>query len=149
MPQEPGRVLFWATIVRDRDESNWWVGLGILAVSSYAFNGYSHHRGPTAILLAVILGSAPFFLRFMSAKIAFFENGIDLPKHSSGAPPRFVSWQEIERFHWDGDLLTLVPVSSLMNGFGLLSDMRLSITWTFRVPPGMRAEIDGRLPAAR
>jgi hypothetical protein len=53
---------------------------------------------------------------FTQRRVSVYQNGIHLPADSSDARSRFVAWSQVERFHWDGDILTIVPTSSVMAG---------------------------------
>lgn len=46
-------------------------------------------------------------LALRARRLDFYENGIYFPGDSSASKPRFIAWSAIERFHWDGDSLTV------------------------------------------
>lgn len=69
-------------------------------------------------------------LYFLRRKGSVYENGILLP----GTQNRFIAWSQIERFHWDGDILTIIPASPIMGGGGDL-----------RVPADKRAQMESLL----
>ena len=58
------------------------------------------------------------------------------------AQSRFIAWSQVERFHWDGDILTIVPTSSVMAGSEL---GRPLLGGALRVPMNKRAQVENLL----
>jgi hypothetical protein len=56
---------------------------------------------------------------------------------------RFIAWPQIERFHWDGDVLTVVPFTSFLMGCGSIG--RPVLGGSIRVPAGQRVQVENLL----
>ncbi len=80
---------------------------------------------------------------------AVYENGIQFPSDASNGRGRFIAWPEVERYHWDGDILTVVPTASVIGGAEL---GRPLLGGAVRIPPGKRVQMEnllaGKLSAA-
>ena len=139
MHAERGKLLFRVTAEQQAQRAIWAVVATALA-TLFAYDASTKHRADwgTVIFLA---GYGLSFLR--SRKVLFCENGIYFPEDPSGPRARFIAWRQIERFHWDGDVLTVVPSSSLLGGAGSLSGPNTG--GSVRVPTGRRIHVENLL----
>ena len=110
---ERGALLFRASADNTRSRYLWLsLGLGFAAVISIL--AVSSHKPPNWLLLVMAAIYVAMF--FTQRRVSVYQNGIHLPADSSDARSRFVAWSQVERFHWDGDILAIVPTSSVMAG---------------------------------
>jgi hypothetical protein len=79
---------------------------------------------------------------FTERRVSIYQNGIHFPRDSSGAQSRFIAWSQVERFHWDGDVLTIVPTSSVIGGSEL---GRPLLGGAIRVPMNKRVQLENIL----
>ncbi len=114
---------------------------------------YSSYRGGrTHWGMAAAWGgyAIAFTLRvyFRGRDVGFYENGIVLPENPDAANvPRFFPWAQIERYYWEGDVLTIVPGTSFLAGGG--GSVGLPMTGgSVSVPPAKRSEVEKLLSAA-
>jgi hypothetical protein len=119
MHAERGRLLFRTRSLHRR--GNYVVqALALVAAAPWVVEAYRHGWQADKLIMAAI-----YALMFGSVallglrQVAFYENGIYFPQEPSGSKPRFVPWNSIERYHWEGDVLTVVPgISVLSTGGG-------------------------------
>lgn len=86
-----------------------------------------------------------YFFRFFQG-VAVYEKGIHFPQDQSGARARFVAWSQIDRFYWDGDVLTIVPSASILGGGGSFGTPVLG--GALRIPPSRHTEVEKLLSAS-
>jgi hypothetical protein len=142
MHSERGKLLFRLTADKQPQRLAW--GIGAAAVSAlWLLDAYREHRllwerAPVPIVYLVM-----FLVRGIQ-RVGFYEHGVYFPQDPSGAPARFVAWRAVERFHWDGDKLTVIPASSFLGGGG--ADVGVPHqTGSVRVPPSKRVEVENLL----
>lgn len=118
-----------------------WIGLALLWTYDSMRHGWDAGNlflsGCYAVMCAV------FIFRTLRG-VLFYEKGVYFPNEPSGARARFIPWMAIERFHWDGDVLTVVPVSTILGTGGGAPLTGGSV----RVPAGRRAEVERLLGTA-
>jgi hypothetical protein len=142
MRAERGKLLFRVN-AEQQLQRHIWAGVAAVLAALFAYEGYREHR--------MDWGSVIFFVGYLltamlSRKVAFYENGIHFLEEPAGPRARFIAWGQIERFHWDGDVLTVVPTSSLLGpGAGAAGD--LSRAGSVRVPAGRRVQVENLLSA--
>lgn len=97
--------------------------------------GWRRDKLLLGVLYAVMFGAAALVgLR----GVGFYENGISFPQEPAGPRPRFVPWSAIERYHWDGDILTVVAAASVLSTGGGEPLTGGSV----KVAPSQRAEVE-------
>jgi hypothetical protein len=79
---------------------------------------------------------------FMRRGGSVYENGILFPGDTNADQVRFIRWSQIDRYHWAGDVLTIVPTSSVMGGADL---GRQLLGGSARVPADKRGQIENLL----
>jgi hypothetical protein len=119
-----------------------WAGVAIILAASFAYQGHREHRLDWGTVIFFV-GCCLSFL--LSRKVIFYKNGIYFPQDPTGTRARFIAWQQIERFHWDGDVLTVVPALSLLGGAGSFSGPNTG--GSVRVPTGRRVQVENLLSA--
>ena len=127
-----------------------WIWAAIIVLNA-ADSINSHYRGGrthwelTGVAIGVAIGLA-LRLRFRGWNAAFYENGVLLPEDPQTNVPRFFSWAQIERYYWEGDVLTIVPGTSFLAGGG--GSVGLPVTGgSVSVPPARRPEVERLLSA--
>lgn len=112
---ERGRLLFRLKN-RSRGGDYLVAALAVLCGIPWLIEAYRHAWSLDRVLLAL---AYPLMFGAASAlgrrQVAFYENGIFFPQEPSGARQRFIPWTAIERYHWDGDVLAVVPSSSILS----------------------------------
>ena len=101
------------------------------------------HRSFDSPLLFLAVFYAVMY--FVQRRAAVYENGVQLPADTSGARSRFIRWSQVERSHWDGDVLTIVPTSSVIGGADL---GRPLLGGSIRIPAEKRAQVENLLARA-
>jgi hypothetical protein len=118
MHPERGRLLFRTRSLHRRGNSL----LGVFALAAAApsvVQAYRHGWARDKLALAFFYGASYGAVALLGLRqVAFYENGIFLPQEASGPRPRFVPWISIERYHWEDDILTVVPSSSILSTGG-------------------------------
>ena len=142
MRAERGKLLF--RVAADQQlHRHIWAGVAAALAALFAYEGYREHRTDWG---SVIFFAGYLLTALLSRKVAFYENGIHFPEEPTGPRARFIAWGQIERFHWEGDVLTVVPTSSLLGrGAGSVGD--LSRAGSVRVPTGRRVQLENLLSA--
>ncbi len=138
---ESGALLF--RISADNQRSRYlWLLAGVTFAAVVLIEARWRHR-PLDWALPFL---AAFYtvMFFVQRRASVYQNGIHLPADSSGARGRFIAWSQVERFHWDGDVLTIVPTSSVIAGADL---GRPLLGGSIRVPKDKRAQIENLLTA--
>src|ERR1700730_18460320 len=103
MHSERGKLLFQVAAER-QTERYVWAALAACYAVICAISIYREHWSNIGMLIFFFA----YGLRFLvSRKVAFYENGMHFPPDPSGARERFIAWPQVERFHWDGDVLTI------------------------------------------
>ena len=133
---ERGALLFRISAANRRDRYLW-LGGALAIAALILLDAWQRHRPPNwpLLLLTAIYGS----MFFSQRRVSIYENGIHLPADSSGLRGRFIGWSQVERFHWDGDILTIVPTSSIMAGAELGLPLLGGVV---RVPANRRSKIE-------
>jgi hypothetical protein len=141
---ERGKLLFRLSADKQPQRLAW--GIGAAAVTAlWLFDAHRKHslpweKAPIPILYLVI-----FLVRGIQ-RVGFYEKGAYFPQDPSGAPARFIAWNAIERFYWEGDTLTVIPAASFLGGGG--ADVGVPHqTASVRVPPSKRVQVEGLLSA--
>jgi len=136
---ERGALLFRVSPNRNRDQYLWLLAAIAMAVVILLVPWLEHRRMDSALPFFAAFYAAMFFAQ---RRAAVYENGIQLPADTSGARGRFIAWPQVERFHWDGDVLTIVPTMSVMGGQDL---GRPLIGGSVRIPADKRVQIENLL----
>jgi hypothetical protein len=141
---ERGALLF---CVPDNWRSrNVWLLFAVTVALVFLTEGLWLHRWSWDLLaMAATWG----VMAFLQRRGAAYEKGIQLPADNSGARSRFIARSQTERYHWDGDVLTIVPTSSVMSGADL---GRPLLGGVLRVPSNKRSQLENFLvrgPAKR
>lgn len=130
-----GKLLFRVPAEKQFQRRLWIVVAAILAVAC----GYYTERRSVSAMSMFFAGYAVTLL--FSRYVIFYDEGIYFPQEPSGGRARFIPWGGIERFHWEGDALTIVPATSLLHG-GVSSVGDSLLGGTVRVPPRRRAQVE-------
>lgn len=142
---ERGKLLFRVPPA-GQEHSRLWLLLGLVFAAVVLGEAYWLHKSVNWPLLAMSgFYTAAYFIR---RRGSVYENGILLPADTNAAQGRFISWAQIERYHWDGAVLTIVPTSSMMAGADL---GRPLLGGSARVPADKRPQMESLLaksPAA-
>jgi hypothetical protein len=93
----PGTILIWASLalVLVLTAAKWWktgnfdsIGLvGAVGVLTYALH----------------------------PRIEFFDGGVQFPA-TNGQHAHFLTWQQVDRYRWDGDMLVIIGTNSVLSG---------------------------------
>ncbi len=146
MHTERGKLLFRVTAEHQRQRLIWLLIAAAMAVL-LGLTIYEKHR-PDWGGVIFFTGYAITFA--MARKVAFYENGVHFPQEPSGGRGRFISWQQVERFYWDGDVLTIVPNAALLTSGG--GNIGLPpLGGSVRIPMARHVEVVnllGRVPAS-
>jgi hypothetical protein len=67
-------------------------------------------------LLSYLGAVAPLLTYVLYPRVRFFEGGIEIPPTQNVNRRRFLRWDQIERYSWDGDNLVLSGTSSVLAG---------------------------------
>jgi hypothetical protein len=136
---ERGALLFRISADNKR-EGYLWLLAGVTFAAVVLIEARWRHRPiDSGFLFFAVFYTAMFFLQ---RRASVYQNGIQLPSDSSGARSRFIAWSQVERFHWDGDVLTIVPTTSMMAGADL---GRPLLGGALRVPASKRAQMENLL----
>jgi len=139
---ERGALLFRVSPNRHRDQLLWLVaGLAFAAVVLIEAR-WRHKPLDSPLLFLAVFYTAMFFAQ---RRAAVYENGIQLPADTSGARSRFILWSQLARFHWDGDVLTIVPTTAVMGGAEL---ERPLLGGSVRIPADRRGQVESILAKA-
>jgi hypothetical protein len=140
MHSERGTLLF--KVAADRQPERYiWAVLAVCFAVVCAISVYREHGSNLGMLIFFVA----YGLRFLvSRKVVFYENGIHFPPDPSGARERFIAWPQVERFHWDGDVLTIIPSTSVLTSGGGSGASALA-GGTLRIPAARRAEVENLL----
>lgn len=142
MHSERGKLLFKVAADRQTERYVWAVLAGCFAVIC-AISVYRKHWSNISMLIFFVA----YGLRFLgSKKVAFYENGMHFPPDPSGARERFITWPQVERFYWDGDVLTIIPSTSVLTSGGGSGPSALA-GGTVHVPADRRAVVENLLSA--
>src|SRR5271166_4528218 len=113
---ERGPLLF--RVSADNTQSRYlWLFLGLGFAALIVILALSSHKAPNWPMLVMAAIYVAMF--FTQRRASIYQNGIHLPADSSGARGRFIAWSQLDRFYWDGDVLTIVPTTSVMAGADL------------------------------
>lgn len=134
---EPGKLLF--RVKANHTENRLLYVLLSLAFATLGLaQPYLRHRPPNWGLVSLALVYLlPVFVR---GRGAVCENGIRLPDARAFLRTSFIAWSQIERYHWDGDVVTIVPAFSAFSGLD-----HLPSGGSARVPPDRKAQLEGIL----
>lgn len=122
----------------------WLAGGAILLTVPWIIDAYRHDWAMDKIAFAAIYLVLYGILALRTRRMDFYESGIYFPGESSGLKPRFIAWSAIERFHWDGDSLTVVPGTSILSSGGEPP----AAGGTVMIPTSRRAEVERLLARA-
>jgi hypothetical protein len=136
---ERGALLFRVSGYNQRYRYLWLLA-GVSFAAVVLIEARWRHRAPNWALL--VLAAFYTVMFFVQGRAAVYQSGIHLPSDSSGARGRFIAWSQVERCHWDGDILTIVPTFSVMAGADL---GRPLVGGSLRVPKDKRAQIENLL----
>lgn len=129
--------------------SAYWLAGGVILLSvPWIIDAYRHNWAIDKLIFAGLYLVLYGILALRTRRVDFYENGIYFPGESSGLKPRFIAWSAIERFHWDGDSLTVVPGTSILYSGGEPP----AAGGTVMIPTFRRAEVErllARVAAAR
>lgn len=110
----------------------------------WVYNSSSHGWEAGDICLGALYALIFAVLVFRQIRgVVFYGNGVYFPGEPSGGNPRFIPWSAVERYHWDGDVLTVVPQSSILATGGAAPLAGGSV----KVPQSRRAEVERLLAA--
>jgi hypothetical protein len=141
MHPERGGLLF-RTRSLNRRGSSLLAALIVVVVAPAYVTAYRHKWEAGELVPAIMYTVFYFLLASLGLRqVAFYENGIYFPQEPSGPRPRFVAWNSIERYHWDSDLLTVIPGTSILKSGGGAPLTGGSV----KVPPDRRAEVENLL----
>jgi hypothetical protein len=114
MHAERGKLLF-RVAAEKRPERNIWAIVGVALAMVYTYEAYKEHRSDWGMVI-FFAGYGLSFL--LSRKVEFYENGVHFPQEPSGGRARFIAWPQIQRFHWDDDVLTIAPAAAVLSSGG-------------------------------
>jgi hypothetical protein len=137
---ERGKLLFRVPPAGREHSRIWLLILGLAFAAVILVEAYWRHRPINWPLL--VMAGCYTTIYFIQRRGSVYENGILLPADTNSAQGRFISWAQIERYHWDGDVLTIVPTSSMMAGADL---GRPLLGGSARVPADKRPQMEGLL----
>jgi hypothetical protein len=83
-------------------------------------------------LLAVVV---VIFGYLLHPRIKFYEEGVEIPPTRDYNRARYLRWDQIERWSWDGDRLILTGTSSVLGGGPVLGG-------SVRIPSGEHLAVD-------
>ncbi|MGO4885309.1 MAG: hypothetical protein ACLP59_31460 [Bryobacteraceae bacterium] len=134
-----GALLFRITANNKRDRYSWLLA-GLALATVILIEARQRHSSPNSALLFLAAFYLAMFL--LQRRVSVYENGIHFPANSSGARGRFIAWTQVARFHWDGDMLTIVPSDSVRAGADI---GRALVGGAVRVPTNKRAQMENLL----
>jgi hypothetical protein len=140
---ERGALLFRVSEYNQRSRYLWLLA-AVTFAAVFLMEARWRHRDPNWALL--VLAAFYTVMFFVQGRAEVYKSGIHLPSDSSGARGRFIAWSQAERFHWDEDVLTIVPTSSVMAGADL---GRPLVAGSLRLPKDKRAQIENLLGGSR
>lgn len=143
---ERGKLLFRVPSASRERSRIWLLILGLALAAMILGEAYWRHRPINWPMLVMAGGYTAMY--FITRRGSVYENGVLLPADTNAAQGRFIAWSQIERYHWDGDVLTIVPTSSVMGGADL---GRPLLGGSARVPADKQAQVESLLaksPAA-
>lgn len=144
MYEDRGRLLFRANgLWRGLGICAGWIALAFLWIFDSGRHGWETMDMIIGVINLIYGGISVFSLVRSVRGVAFYEKGIFFPQEISGARARFIYWSAVERTHWDGDVLTVVPSTSVLSTGG---GPRLS-GGSVKVPRNRRAEVEQLLAA--
>ncbi len=130
-----GRLIFWFRVPFDRSA---WRTLALSAVAvALPAAGYFHRQsrwrtwdlGWPALWLVLAL------IQTLRRIVKFHENGVMLPATDDRkARSRFLTWRQIERFHFDGNVLDIEGTTDTLKGGPVVGA-------TFKVPSQYQAQV--------
>jgi len=143
MHSERGKLLFKIAAEKQHERYVWAV-LAVCYAVICAISVSRKHWSNIGMLIFFVAYGLRFFV---SRKVEFYENGMHFPPDPSGARERFITWRQIERFHWDGDVLTIIPSTSVLTSGGGSGPSALA-GGTVRIPADKRATVENLLSGA-
>ncbi len=84
--------------------------------------------------LSLVATLAPMWTYVRHPRVRFFEGGVDFPP-TPPHPRRFLRWDQIDRFSWDGDKLILSGSTSVLSGGPVEGGV-------FAIPTSKRRELE-------
>ncbi len=83
---------------------------------------------------------APLLTFALYPRARFYDGGIDIPPTANVARRRFLRWDQIERYSWDGDRLVLSGTGSVLAGGPVEGDV-------LAIPASKRGAVEQMLAA--
>jgi hypothetical protein len=99
-----------------RIRSNKWLILGWAAIAAYVaitIVELTIVRKPNFSFIALIF---PILAYVLHPRVRFFEGGVEIPPTENYNRLRFLRWDQIERYSWDGDRLILAGTQAVLSG---------------------------------
>jgi len=119
--------------------------LYMLIVAGYLFEAWRDHEagkdfGSHVMFAVMWFGLCLVFL--VPKTVKFYEKGIQIPRNQDNhhSRARFLSWSEVERYYWDGNVLYFVQSDSVLKTGGIPV---LGEPWA--IQPRSRPEVDAIL----
>jgi hypothetical protein len=78
---------------------------------------------------------APLLTYVLFPRVRFFEGGVEIPPTENLNRRRFLRWDQIDRYSWDGDKLVLCGTTSVLAGGPVEGDI-------LSIPPSKRGALE-------
>ena len=85
-----------------------WILIALIIATGIFQVAVRNHRIPLFVVRAL---AVPLLVGLLQPNARFYDNGIALPSW----PSRFLKWNEIVSYQWDGRILTLKPKTSMFS----------------------------------
>jgi hypothetical protein len=114
------------------------------SLGSYYSGRRTHWELFAGLLFGLVIGVV---YRFVTGwNVAFYENGVFFPADPAAKNgSRFLPWGQVVRYYSEGDVLTIMPGTSLLAGAGSLGQPTTG--GSVSIPPARRADVDKLLSA--
>ncbi|MGA2134151.1 MAG: hypothetical protein ABSH50_17805 [Bryobacteraceae bacterium] len=135
-----GKLLFKAPSIGTRSRYFWAIWafvMALLFVESWAL-----HRSTNWLGICFFMAYGVVFS--LSRRAGIYESGIRLPARFDSRG-RFIPWSQIERFHWDGDILA-IQFSATLAGTNFGNPLNGG---AIRVPDDQRAQVEQLLAQSK
>jgi hypothetical protein len=73
-------------------------------------------------------------------RIRFFDGGVEIPAAATGEKLHFLTWQQVDRYRWDGTTLVIIGTNSVLSGGP-------AIGGSARIPVSQRGAVEQILAA--
>jgi hypothetical protein len=111
--KDRGRILLSVWV---RSQAYWLLLVALiisgLAAASVALAG---HRSDLSVL-PVLTSCLSLWRYVLSPRLKFYENGVEIPPSKDGHRGGYLSWDQVERWSWDGGRLILTGKTSVLAG---------------------------------